>query len=140
MYKIKIVSIGKNKESWLEQGIQEYVQRMRGTAAFEFAWLRNEQQLLELAQQDAAWIGLDEKGKQLSSAQFAPFLQSALERSGTRLTFFIGGADGLPAILKKADRLISLSPMTFTHQMVRLFLLEQIYRAFEITRGSPYHK
>ena len=86
-------------------------------------------------------MSCDVVGIQCTSVEFAARLYEALEAGGSRLTFYIGGAEGLPPSLK-ADpkRLISLSKMTFTHQMARLLLVEQVYRATEIRRGSAYHK
>ena len=85
-------------------------------------------------------ILLDEKGKQLSSSAFAGELQSLMNQSIKQIAFVIGGPYGFSdEVYKRANRKLSLSEMTFTHQMVRLFLIEQIYRAFAILQGKPYH-
>lgn len=139
MLKIKLFSIGKTKESWLEEAIEEYLRRLKPTVSIEFIWAKNDEQLVQLVEKEPLYICLDPVGKLMTSEQFSDFLVSKLEEGGSRLAFVIGGADGLPAALKKAS-LISLSLMTYTHQITRLVLLEQIYRAFEIARGSPYHK
>lgn len=140
MYKIKILTVGKTKETWLDEAIQEYVKRLKPQADVEFLLAKNEEQLIDWADHEASAICLDEKGNSLSSEEFSQFLLRALENGGSRLTFIIGGAEGLPSHIKKRYPLISLSPMTFTHQIARLILLEQIYRALEIAKGSKYHK
>lgn len=142
MIKIKILSVGKNKESWLEQALSEYVKRLKPIANIEFTWTKDDQQLLEMAQKEPLIICLDANGQSLNSEQFANFLQTKIQQGGTRIAFIIGGAEGLPEPLKNKHTasLISLSPMTFTHQIARLVLLEQIYRSFEIAKGSQYHK
>lgn len=142
MIKIKILSIGKTKETWLDQAINEYIKRLSPVAAFEFIWAKDDKQLLEFAGKESAGsvVCLDAAGSVMTSEQFSSFLISKLEQAGSRLTLIIGGSDGLPLQLKRSAPLISLSPMTFTHQITRLVLMEQIYRAFEIAKGSPYHK
>jgi 23S rRNA (pseudouridine1915-N3)-methyltransferase len=139
MLKIKLFSVGKTKEQWLEDAIDEYLRRLKPTASIEFFWAKNDEQLLQLVEKEPLFICLDPNGKMMTSEQFSSFLISKLEEGGSRLSFVIGGPDGLPPILKKAF-LFSLSPLTLTHQLTRLILLEQIYRAFEIAKGSPYHK
>ncbi len=140
MFKVKILSIGKTKETWLEDALSEYIKRLTPIAAIEFVWAKNEAQLLQLAEKEASIVCLDASGKQMDSEQFAVFIQEKLELGGTRLTFVIGGPEGLPRALKQDAALLSLSLMTFTHQIARLILLEQLYRAFEIAKGSKYHK
>ncbi len=139
MYKIRILSVGKTKESWLDEGVNEYLKRLKPIAQFEFIWTKTEEQLLDLSLKESNIICLDPAGPQFTSEQFSQFLISQLEEYGSRLSFIIGGPDGLSPLLKKYP-LISLSPMTFTHQMTRLLLIEQIYRGFEIAKGSRYHK
>lgn len=139
MHKIKLISVGKTKEEWLDQAIEEYVKRLKPVATFEFLWAKNNEQLLALVEKESNAVALDAAGQQMTSEEFAVFLNKKLEFGGSRLTLVIGGAEGLPPELKKLP-LISLSPMTMTHQIVRLVLLEQIYRGFEIARGSKYHK
>jgi 23S rRNA (pseudouridine1915-N3)-methyltransferase len=137
---ITILSIGKNKESWLEEGCSLYIKRLRPTMTINCLWLRDDAQLIRAATQQRHVVCLDANGMTFSSEEFATFFNKQIELGGARLAFVIGGATGLPAALKKGYPLISLSPLTLTHQMVRLLLLEQIYRANEILRGSPYHK
>lgn len=140
MYKIRILSVGKTKEQWLESAISEYLKRLQKTASLEFVWAKNDDQLVVLAQKEEGVVCLDAAGQTMDSDQFSSFLIKKLEEHGARLTFIIGGAEGLPKGLRGAFPLLSLSPMTFTHQMVRLILVEQIYRAIEIEKGSRYHK
>lgn len=140
MYRIRILSVGKTKEEWLESAIAEYLKRLQKTTAITFGWAKNDAQLLDFAKKEEGVICLDAAGRMLDSMQFSSFLTKELENHGARLTFVIGGAEGLPPSLKKDYPLISLSPMTLTHQMVRLLLVEQIYRAIEIDKGSNYHK
>jgi 23S rRNA (pseudouridine1915-N3)-methyltransferase len=140
MHKIKIASVGKNKETWLEEACAEYIKRLQGAALIECIWVKTDEQLIAQAEKDQALICLDPNGVKLDSEGFASLLMQQLEEGGSRLTLIIGGAEGLPPPLKKTAKLISLSPMTFTHQITRLILIEQIYRAFEIHKGSRYHK
>ncbi len=83
---------------------------------------------------------LDEQGKEFSSTTFSSFLMEEFTRSGGNLCFVIGGAEGIPNDLKKSHSTIRFSSLTFPHQLVRLLLVEQIYRAFTISMGSAYHK
>lgn len=139
--KIKILSVGKNKEKWLTDALNEYVKRLKPVISFEFLWARNDEQLIAWSEKETpAVICLDPQGDQFDSQEFATFLIKKLEAEGGSLAFVIGGSQGLPDILTKRFPLISLSKLTFTHQLTRLILLEQIYRAFEIARGSQYHK
>jgi len=140
MLKCKIISIGKTKETWLNAAIDEYQKRLRNTAQIEWVWAKDDQQLVTLVHQEPLFICLDPLGKSLNSRQFADFLMHKFEEGGSRLAFVIGGAEGLPTVLKQHKEAISLSPLTFTHQITRLILIEQIYRGFEIARGSEYHK
>ena len=140
MPKIKIISVGKNKEKWLEEAIAEYIKRLRPTHQIEFLWLQEDRELAPAVTKEKNVICLDAAGKSLTSEQFAAHFQHHLEKGGARLTYVIGGAEGLNDELRQNYTLISLSPLTFTHQMVRLILIEQIYRATEILKGSKYHK
>lgn len=140
MHKIKIFSIGKTKERWLEEALSEYIKRLTPYASLEFFWEKNNENLIKSASKENNVICLDVEGSLFSSEQFSDFLLKCLEAGGSRLCIIIGGANGLPDILKKSYPLISLSKMTLTHQCTRLILLEQIYRAFEIAKGSKYHK
>lgn len=140
MLKLKIISVGKTKETWLDQAIEEYVKRLQGMIVFEFLWAKDNQQLLSLVQKEPSVICLDPAGKHYSSQEFAHFFEEQCVKGGSRLAWVIGGAEGLPEELRKHPHRLSLSKLTFTHQITRLVLIEQVYRAMEIKRGSPYHK
>lgn len=140
MQKIRFLSVGKTKEIWLEEALQEYLTRLKSTHLIEFIWAKNDAQLISLAEKEPYRICLDPAGKLFTSEEFSQFLKKNLEIGGSRLAFIIGGAEGLPPELKTSNPLLSLSPMTFTHQLSRLILLEQIYRAVEIEKGTAYHK
>uniref|UniRef100_A0A7S0NYP8 Ribosomal RNA large subunit methyltransferase H n=1 Tax=Calcidiscus leptoporus TaxID=127549 RepID=A0A7S0NYP8_9EUKA len=136
--RVRIVSVGKTKEAWLQLALAEYMKRVR-TVSLECTWVRDDAALL--AEARGACIVLDERGKLCSSREFSEMLFRALEEGGARLSFVIGAADGLPEALRDGPHpLLSLSRMTLTHQMARLVLAEQIYRACEIRRGSKYHR
>lgn len=140
MFKIKIFSIGKTKESWLLEALEEYQKRLRNLVAIEWILAKDNPQLLSLTNSETHLICLDPKGHSLDSEQFSALLIKKLEESGSRLSFVIGGAEGLPPAIRNNREAISLSPLTFTHQIARLILMEQIYRAFEIAKGTGYHK
>lgn len=140
-----MISVGKTKEKWLEEAIEIYVTRLRSSLAIEFQWVRDDAALensWNKIQETETCILLDERGKQYNSIDFSTMLYKKLEEGGSRVTFIIGGAEGLPPSLKNSgtNDLFSLGKLTYTHQMARLLLTEQIYRASEIRRGSGYHK
>ena len=136
MFKVKVLTIGKCREPWLSAALAEYEKRLEGRVAIEWLLAKGVQQLAEWARQ-TPYIALDLKGRLLSSEEW----HQKMGALGSRLTFVIGDASGLsPLILDGAQFRWSLSPLTFTHQMTRLILLEQLYRASEIERGSRYHK
>ena len=141
MFKIKVFTIGKTKEAWLQDATDEYHKRIKNHMQVEWILCKNDDQLISTVEKESSWICLDPKGSLLTSEEFSIFLFSQLEKEGSRINLVIGGAEGLPKIVRdKAKGLISLSKMTFTHQITRLVLLEQIYRALEIKKGSGYHK
>lgn len=114
---------------------------MKATLSIEWVLAKNDEKLLELAQKEPLLLCLDPKGVSVTSEEFSRLFYTSLVKGGSRLAFVIGGAEGLPSALKrKSSHLISLSPLTFTHQITRLILLEQLYRALEIQKGSSYHK
>ncbi len=130
MMRIKIISPGKHKEPWLNSAISEYEKRLSKLAKIEWIFPK------ELKMQGESYSLLDVKGKILTSEEFSTFLLSKPSH-----TFIIGGPEGPPKnIIEHAPFKFSLSSLTFTHQMVRLILIEQIYRGFEIFKGSSYHK
>ena len=139
MFKLKIISPNKTKEKWLEEALDEYVKRLQPYLEIEWLWVKNDKQLLEHSTKEKNLICLDPLGKLFDSSKFSQFLISKFIEHHSRLTFIIGGPEGLPKELKQ-NTLVSLSPLTMTHQIIRLVLVEQIYRSIEIYRGSQYHK
>ena len=158
--KIKIYAIGHLKEAYLKQGINEYLERLKPYTQIEIIEVNDEsivsnpsqkeieiakdkegQKILKLLKNDEYVIGLDLVNKQPTSPEFAKYLEDKFVLGGSNISFVIGGSYGLSDELKKRcqDR-IGLSNMTFLHQMTRLILLEQIYRAFKINRNEVYHK
>lgn len=141
MFKIKVFTIGKCKEAWLEEALSDYEKRLHREVTVEWILCKDDKGLSAQAEREDSYIALDPKGMALTSERLSRELSSYFSQNGPRLSLFIGGADGLTeAVRKKAKALWSLSPLTFTHQMTRLILLEQIYRAFEIAKGSQYHR
>ena len=158
--KIKIFAIGKIKEKYLKEGINEYLLRIRPYSNIEIVEVNDEpindnpnnfdiekaknaegQRVLKLLKPNDYLVGLDLNKKQPTSEGFAKYLEDKLVQSGSNLNFVIGGSYGLSDELKKrCNDSLSLSNMTFLHQMTRLILLEQIYRAFKINRNETYHK
>lgn len=138
--KLKIFSIGRPKEQWIEEGVKEYSFRLKSFLKVDFVWLKDYRKLFSFLEKESRVICLDPSGKLMDSQRFSEEIFQHFQIGGARLAFVIGGAEGLPESFKSRYPLISLSPLTFTHQMTRLILIEQIYRAFEISRGSSYHK
>jgi 23S rRNA (pseudouridine1915-N3)-methyltransferase len=157
---IQVIAVGRVKESYLSKGIAEYEKRLRPYVKLWITEISDEKRPAHLspAQQeqllgkegirilasippDSYTVGLAVTGNQRSSEALSALLHER-QMNGTRhLTFIIGGDLGLSSdVLARCDERLSLSPMTFTHPMVRLILLEQVYRAFRIIRGEPYHK
>jgi 23S rRNA (pseudouridine1915-N3)-methyltransferase len=153
--KIKLISIGKIKDKWIEQAIDEYSKRLTKFINFESIELADfkassslsseeiksketEKLSQELVKHSGDILILDEKGKDFTSNEFAKLLQTKLN-SSQDLIFVIGGAYGFTEEFKKNKNLICLSKMTFTHRMAKLIILEQIYRGFTIINNHPYH-
>lgn len=153
--KIKIIQVGKSKELDFENVSRELTKRISGFADIEVVTIaetklsatftiqkvleKEGKDILKIVGNSSQVIVLDERGKEFDSKQFSNFIQKG-EDSGVSLCFVIGGAFGLSQEVKeRATLMISMSKMTFTHQMIRVFLLEQIYRAFCIMRGKEYH-
>lgn len=142
--KIKIAWIGKTKEPAIQSLTDEYLQRIARYAQVEGIPLRDEMALLGLSADRGGskpkLVLLDGKGKQLSSEELAKFLDEHQHCSPQPLLFAIGPADGFSDAARRASTLtISLGKMTFAHEIARVVLLEQIYRAFTILKGHPYH-
>ncbi|MBW8107328.1 MULTISPECIES: 23S rRNA (pseudouridine(1915)-N(3))-methyltransferase RlmH [Streptococcus] len=158
--KIKVVTVGKLKEKYLKDGIAEYSKRISRFAKFEMIELSDEktpdkasesenQNILEIegqrilskvADRDFV-IALAIEGKMFSSEEFSKQLEEASIKGFSTLTFIIGGSLGLSSAVKnRANLSVSFGRLTLPHQLMRLVLVEQIYRAFTIQQGSPYHK
>lgn len=154
--KIKLICVGKTSKSFLIEGENEYLKRLKHylpVERIELPDVKNAKKLTEeqIKQAEGEMILskinpgetiflLDEGGKTFSSEQYADFLQQKFNQGGHGLVFVIGGPYGFsPEMYAKANGKISLSKMTFSHQMVRMFFLEQVYRAMTILRNEPYH-
>ena len=144
--KIKIVWIGKTKESAVASLTEEYLKRISRYAQVEGVTVRDEADLLAKFGKHAktatksTLVLMDSRGKEFSSEQFAKFLCDYQDRNPLPLVFTIGGADGFSAETRSAAaNVISLGKMTLAHELARVVLLEQIYRAYTILRGHPYH-
>lgn len=136
MFKVKIFTVGKSREPWLQEALAEYEKRLSHKMEIEWILVKNDAELSEKLPRNVPWICLDVKGELVDS----PTLSKKILKSA-RLHFVIGGPDGIdPELLAKSAWRWSLSPLTFTHQMVRLLLIEQLYRATEIDAGSAYHR
>lgn len=158
--KIRILCIGKIKEAYLKQGVNEYVSRLTPYTQVEIVEVNDEpivdnphpseikkaidiegDRLLKLIKPSEYVIALDLNKKEYTSPEFGKYIEDKMVIGGANITFIIGGSYGLSESLKnRANDAISLSKMTFLHQMTRLILLEQIYRAFKINRNETYHK
>lgn len=142
--KLKIAWIGKTKESAIQTLTDEYLRRLSRYAEVQPTTLRDESALLKLCARDArpkhSLVLLDGRGKQFSSEEFAKWLGECQERSSSPLLFAVGPADGFSDQARQAATLVlSLGKMTFAHELARVVLLEQLYRAFTILKGHPYH-
>lgn len=154
--KIKFVLIGKTSFRFVETGMDMYKERLKRLVDFEL-WIipdlkntkKMPQELVKakegtlimkaLTNTDFVVL-LDEKGRSLNSLNFANFIENKLSAGTKQFVFIVGGAYGFSKeIYKRGDFLLSLSEMTFSHQIIRLFFMEQIYRAFTIIKGLPYH-
>jgi len=140
MIRIKILSVGKTHEPWLEEGLEMYATRISPWATVEFNWFKDLAHLEKALSQEKHVVILDPLGQQHDSLGFADWFFKEAERAGSRLTFAIGPAEGFPDSMRKQGNMIALSRLTFTHQLSRLILMEQLFRAFEIQKGSHYHK
>jgi len=135
--KIKILQVGKNKDSYISEVSNEFIKRISPYAKVEISEV-SEDALKKIDDKDFL-IVMDERGDEMDSVKFSKFI-SEKKDDGASLCFVIGGPFGLSDEIKeKAKKTISMSKMTFTHQMIRIFLLEQIYRAFAIIHGKGYH-
>ena len=153
--KIKIICLGKTKQKFIEEGIREYQKRITKYITLDWQILSDVKltgnKTIEVIKKQEALIleknlrassiivVLDENGKEFSSENFAKYLDDKLLRRKD-IIFIIGGVYGLSdKILERADMVLSFSRFTFTHQMIRLLLIEQLYRSFTILKGKKYH-
>lgn len=157
---ISIITIGKLKEKYLKQGIDEYLKRLGAYAKVEVVELPDEkapeqlsdaemiqvkqkegERILAKISDDTHVIALAIEGKQRSSEQLASEIDKLATYGKSKIAFVIGGSLGLSdEVMKRSNDTLSFSKMTFPHQLMRLILLEQVYRAFRINRNEPYHK
>jgi 23S rRNA (pseudouridine1915-N3)-methyltransferase len=143
--KIKVAWIGKTREAALQALTDEYLKRIARYAQIEGSALRDETALLELCERKGTrpahrLVLLDSRGRQFSSEELAAFLEEHETRGSQPLLLAIGPADGFsPEARKAADAVLSLGKMTLAHELARVVLLEQLYRAFTILKGHPYH-
>jgi len=157
---ITIVTVGKLKEKYLKMGIEEFTKRLGAYAKvmiievpdekapeslsdadMEIVKKKEGERILSKISADAYVIALAIDGKMKTSEQLAADIESLMTYGRSKVTFVIGGSLGLHNdVLKRADELLSFSKMTFPHQLMKLMLVEQVYRAFRIIKGEPYHK
>lgn len=157
---ITIITVGKLKEKYLKQGIDEYLKRLTAYAKVEIIELPDEkapetlsdvemlqikdkegERILSKINPEAHVIALAIEGKMKTSEELADTIDKLGTYGKSKITFIIGGSLGLSQeVMKRADEALSFSKMTFPHQLMRLILVEQIYRAYRIIRNEPYHK
>lgn len=157
---ISIITVGKLKEKYLKQGIEEYLKRLTAYAKVDVIEVSDEKAPEELSElemvqvkqkegerilakisQDTYVIALAIQGKLASSEELADSLDKLATYGKSKIAFVIGGSLGLSEeVIKRSNEQLSFSRMTFPHQLMRLILVEQIYRAFRINRNEPYHK
>ena len=158
--KITVISVGKLKEKYLKDAIAEYGKRLgkycklellevadekltdnAGSAMEEAVWAREGERILKIMRDDAYIITLEIDGIQLSSEKLAERIENLGVQGKSHIIFIIGGSIGLgEEVRRRSDFALSFSKMTFPHQLMRVILLEQIYRSFRIMKGEPYHK
>lgn len=154
--KITLLTVGKTDKDWVKQGLDIYVSRLKHYVPFSMTEIpelknvsalskdqiktREGELILKNIRTSDDVILLDERGRQYSSMELAGVIRDKMTYGGRDIVFVIGGAYGFSeAVYARADAKLSLSRMTFSHQMVRAIFVEQIYRAFTIIKGEPYH-
>ena len=160
MINVSLLTVGKIKEKYLNEGIAEYSKRLSRYCALEIIEVADEktpdgaspalceqikdkegERLLKYIKDDADVIALAINGKMLSSEEFSKEIENLSVSGKSRLVFVIGGSLGLSkSVLDRANAFLSFSKMTFPHQLMRMIFLEQLYRAFKISAKEPYHK
>lgn len=155
--KINMIVVGKTKSQYIHDGEEDYLKRVKRYIGFEYTIIKPEkisrsrtdssiiiaegERIQQRVQSNEYTVALDSGGLQFSSAELAGSIQKRMNAACQRLNYVIGGPLGLSeSILNAADAVLSLSKMTLTHEIARLILLEQIYRAFTILNGEKYHK
>jgi 23S rRNA (pseudouridine1915-N3)-methyltransferase len=153
---VTLLCIGKTGKKFLEDGEQEYLKRLRHYIPFQLQIIPDIKQaknlsvsqikhkegelILEKIGPTDSLILLDENGKEYSSVEFSTYLQDQFNRGGKQICFVVGGPYGFSdAVYQRSNGMVSLSQMTFSHQMIRLFFIEQVYRAMTILKNEPYH-
>lgn len=154
--KLSIICMGKTRERFVQEGLAKYLRFIRPYADADIRELKEEkiqdlkdapavrkkeaEKIFKAVRAGALLVALDERGQEFTSHEFARFMNSALENGVREMAFVLGGAMGLDeAVTGKADKVIAMSRWTLTHEMARLVLLEQLYRAFTIITGKTYH-
>lgn len=154
--KLTIICMGRTKERFIQDGIAKYLRFLKPYADVELKEIKEEnirdlkdaptvrkkeaEKIFKALPAGASLAALDERGQELTSHEFASFLNSAKETGVREMAFVVGGAMGLDdAVTGKANKVIAMSRWTLTHEMARLVLLEQLYRAFTIITGKTYH-
>lgn len=144
MLYIKIVQIGKTKEKYFKEAEEEFIKRLSPYAKIKAITIpqstieKEGESIMKQLKQDEITVTLDIQGRQFSSEEFSKWIDTNSTKG--KLTFIIGGPHGLAEnVLNKANFSISFSKMTFTHQMIRMFLLEQLYRGITLINGKSYH-
>ena len=157
MIKVKLILVGKTKETWIKEGIRHYQKLLGKYAEVQIIEIKEEkitrskdersilnaegQRISKYLKKDTLCIALDVRGDKPTSEQFADLLEKSLNRGHNSFTFLLGGALGVSErILRACPVKLSLSRMTFTHELSRVIILEQVYRAFSILAGTKYHK
>ena len=145
--KISLITVGKVKEKYLRDAIAEYSKRLSRYCKLDIVGLERQikakegERIAKHIRDDAFVIALAIEGQQLTSEELARKIDGLGLHGTSHIQLIIGGSLGLdPTIVKRADYLLSFSKMTFPHQLMRVILLEQIYRAYKINAGEPYHK
>ncbi|MFN6116058.1 MAG: 23S rRNA (pseudouridine(1915)-N(3))-methyltransferase RlmH [Flavobacteriales bacterium] len=151
--KVRLVWVGRTERGYVPEGLEHYLGRVRRVWSVEEVVLPEAgrgdpahqqrvegERILAALRPGERVVALDERGKLLDSRQFAAQLGTWRDQGSRQVAFVVGGAYGLdPSVRERADLVLSLSPMTFPHQLVRLLFAEQLYRATAILQGSPYH-
>lgn len=137
--KVLLLMVDKTENGICKTGLNDYSSRLKHYLPFEYKEIKNEQILKSLQPTDTVVL-LDERGTERSSIEFADWLQKKMTSTRERLVFVIGGPFGFTKeVYARANEMISLSKMTFSHQMVRIIFTEQLYRACTILKGEKYH-